>query len=55
MNQGELVEFGRSQGYQAQVAHVSKYHLCADVRRHLFGVDNFAELWRRQFYEQLEA
>ena len=31
-----------------------KCHLYMDIRRHLLGVGDFAELRPRQFYEQLE-
>jgi hypothetical protein len=51
----ELVRLGQEYGYRVlDDGYVSKCHLCADVRRHLVGQGDFAELRPLEFYERLE-
>ena len=51
-----LFAFAAQRGYrQRPSGYLSKCHLCADLRKFLAGVDDFAELEPREFYDQLEA
>jgi len=43
-------------GYRERPSgYLSKCHLCADIRKFLVQVEDFAELEPREFYDQLEA
>ena len=51
-----LLAFAVQLGYRERPSgYLSKCHLCADIRRFLVKVDDFAELEPREFYDQLEA
>ena len=50
-----LLAFAGARGYaERPEGYLSKCHLCADLRRHLVAVDDFAELQPKAFYENLE-
>ena len=51
-----LLAFAGERGYRERASgYLSKCHLCADIRKFLVRVDDFAELEPREFYDQLEA
>lgn len=51
-----LLAFAVQRGYRERPSgYLSKCHLCADIRKFLVRVDDFAELEPREFYDQLEA
>jgi len=49
-----LLGFAQERGYERNPeGYFSKCHLCADIRRHLVGVEDFPELRPREFYRRL--
>jgi hypothetical protein len=51
-----LLAFAVQRGYRERPSgYLSKCHLCADIRKFLLQVEDFAELEPREFYDQLEA
>jgi MoaA/NifB/PqqE/SkfB family radical SAM enzyme len=51
-----LLAFAGERGYRERPSgYLSKCHLCADIRKFLVRVEDFAELVPREFYDQLEA
>jgi hypothetical protein len=51
-----LLQFAEDHGYEETPAgYFSKCHLCVDIRGHLIGVGDFAELTPREYYEQLAS
>jgi hypothetical protein len=51
-----LLGFAGELGYRERHSgYLSKCHLCADIRKFLIRVDDYAELQPREFYDQLEV